>query len=372
VGRALHTPGPGGAGLVTAAEARLDDAGLLAVGNSGAISARTGVLAAPGATALVSGTSATGTMTYAIGVHHWVTNRGTVADGVYRGAAETAQTVPTAAAPGSGSRIDVIYVKQNDQTSTLTPDADSAVVYGVVNGAVGGGKPAIPVGAEELATAVVPAGVTRTDTGVTITQTARLTNLRGGIVPIRTAAELAGLPVYPTAQALELDTGRLRWHDGARWRYTGDFLVVDTATARTNLADAYDGLQVLQRSDRTLWTRTGASTWVPTRDDTGWQPLAITSPAVVGGDGANYRAIDGVCHFQVHATASGGFGSGFTVTTVPVGFRPTKVHWHTGLYFGSSTAPVEFKTNPDGTMRVGGGTPAAAAGLIVSGSFPIG
>lgn len=371
MGKALHTPGPGGTGLVTAAEARLDDAGLLAVGGSGAVSARTGVLIAPGATAVVSGTSATGTMTYAVAVHHWVTNRGTVADGVYRGAAETAQTVPTTAAPGSGSRTDVIWVKQNDQTSTLTPDADSNVVYGCTQGAVGGGKPSIPVGAEELATAVVPSGTTRTDTGVTITQTARLTNLRGGPVPIRTAAELAGLPTYPTAQALEIDTGRLRWHDGTRWRYTGDFLVVDTATARTNLADAYDGLQVFQRSDRSMWSRSG-TTWVPARDDTGWQPLAITSPAAVGGDGANYRAIDGVLHFQVHATASGGFGAGFTVTSVPAGLRPTRVHWHTGLYFGSSTAPVEFKTNTDGTMRVGAGTPASAAGLIVAGSFPIG
>lgn len=214
MGSALHTKGAGTAGVTGPDEARLDDGGLLAVGSGGLISTRTGVLYGPGSTALVAGTSSTAPMQYSVAAHHWVTNRGVVSDGVYRGAAETAKLVSTTAAPATGSRIDVVYVKQNDAGSTISPDATSAPVYDCVQGAPSSGTPTvptIPVGAEELARVTVAAGATRTDgAGVTIIQTARQTVARGARVPVRNASEQAALIAFVGLEVYRLDNGQVQ------------------------------------------------------------------------------------------------------------------------------------------------------------------
>lgn len=99
-----------------------------------------------------------------------------------------------AAAPAANSRIDVVYAKQNDSSSTVnTPDANDTPVIGVVQGTSSASpvKPAIPVGAVELATVQVPAGATATNSGgVVITQTAQFTAAPGGVVPFRTVSDL--------------------------------------------------------------------------------------------------------------------------------------------------------------------------------------
>jgi hypothetical protein len=260
VADALHTPGV----VVSAAEARLDDAGLIALQGPTALDIRTGVMVGPGATALVTGTGSTAPMQYAIAPHHWITSRGVNTDGVYRGANETTQLVDTTAAPGSGSRIDVIYEKQGDAASTISPDATTAPVYGVVQGAATTGtpvKPAIPVGAIELATGTVASGATATNgAGVTISNTARVTTTRGGLILCRTQAERLALTTYPTLQAIELDTLRRLWHDGTRWRYEGDRVTVADNTAR-NALTAYQGLAAYVQSTRSQWLHDG-TTWV--------------------------------------------------------------------------------------------------------------
>lgn len=205
VADALHTDGA----VVGAKEARIDDAGLIAC-QASSIDVRTGVLVAPGSTDLVTGTAATGTMTYAVAAHHWIGTRG-AANGPYRGALEAATEVPTAAAPGSNSRIDVIWSRMQDSTAGVpTPDATSGEEYGVTSGeaAVSPVKPAIPVGAIELATATVAAGATATNgAGVTITNTARQTVARGARVPVRDQAERDGLTVFKGLEVYRLDTG---------------------------------------------------------------------------------------------------------------------------------------------------------------------
>ena len=64
-----------------------------------------------------------------------------------------AQTVPTAAAPATGSRTDIIYVKQNFPST----DGNNAVVVGV--GA------SVPANAVEIGRMVIPAGATSTNQG---------------------------------------------------------------------------------------------------------------------------------------------------------------------------------------------------------------
>lgn len=213
---ALHTPGS----IVQAVEARLDDGGLLTPLGPGAMDIRTGVMAGPGSTAIVTGTSATGTMTVSIAPHHWVTSRGS-ASGPYRGAREAATTVNIAAAPATGSRIDVVYVKQQDSTSGVpSPDVTTAPLYGVLQGTAGSSptKPSLSsiAGAEELATVQVAAGATSTNgANVTITNTARQTVARGGIVPVL-AGDTGSGAYY--GQWRHHPTYGPQWWDGSKWR----------------------------------------------------------------------------------------------------------------------------------------------------------
>lgn len=203
---ALHTPG-----VVSAAEARLDDAGLIAVLGPTLLDVRTGVMNGPGASTLVTGTASTAPMQVSVAPHHWTTTRGS-ADGVYRGTMEAATLLTIGAAPGSGTRIDVVYEKQGDANSTITPDGATAPVYGVLAGVAGAGKPGpLPVGAIELATVSVSAGATATNgAGVVIANTARLSVARGARIPVRDAADRDAITAFKGLEVYRLDTGQVQ------------------------------------------------------------------------------------------------------------------------------------------------------------------
>jgi len=136
-------------------------------------------------------------------------------------------SVPIAAAPGANSRIDVIYAKQNDSSSTVTvPDANDLPVFGVLQGtpaAIPVRNPAgLPAGALEIGTIQIPSTATATNSsGVVITQSAQFTAAAGGIVPVRTASELSGLPLKDGLYADVLDTNALMRCDGAAWNAAG-------------------------------------------------------------------------------------------------------------------------------------------------------
>ncbi len=217
------------AGVVDARDARINDAVLVALASASPTDVRTGVLAGPGSLTLVKPTAAQAPMTVTIDPHHWFTSRG-AANGPYRGANETTRTVNIAAAPASNSRIDVVYVKMQDATAGVpSPDGISGELYGVVTGAVAVSplKPALPIGAEELATVTVAAGATATNgAGVTIANTARQTALRGAPLPVANPAERTALSdagaVWPGMLVHERSTGRdYTWAQTGGWRYTG-------------------------------------------------------------------------------------------------------------------------------------------------------
>lgn len=108
------------------------------------------------------------------------------------------------AAPGANSRIDVIYAKQNDSSATVTvPDANNIPMLSFVKGTAGAVpvKPTLPIGALELATVLIPADATATNSGgVVITQTAPFTASAGGVVPFRTKSDM---DLWTTAPALQ-------------------------------------------------------------------------------------------------------------------------------------------------------------------------
>jgi hypothetical protein len=184
-------------GVVSDEDHRLAMAGLIAPQTS-SLAVRTGVMLGPGTASIITGTSATGTMTVNVAAHHWVTSRA-AGDGVYLGAKESSTTVNIAAAPGSNSRIDLVYSKQNDSASTISPDASTGELYGVVTGTAAASptKPALPLGAIEVGTVTVAAGATNTlGAGVTISNTSALTVARGAPVPVRSQAERDALTTF--------------------------------------------------------------------------------------------------------------------------------------------------------------------------------
>lgn len=222
-----------GVGQTDQLDARHAIGGLLAVQGPTALDIRTGVLMAPGSTQLVSGTSRTGPkMSALINPHVLVGSRG-VANGPYLGPTlEAPLEVDVELAPASGSRIDVVYGRQRDMTSGIpSPDPTPGPQYAVLTGTWTTGVPQKPdlstiPGATELAVLTIAAGATSTNgSGVTITQTARQTVARGGILPVADAAERTALQnaggVYDGLVVKERATDRFYDWTGSGWQYIG-------------------------------------------------------------------------------------------------------------------------------------------------------
>lgn len=200
-------------------DARLALAGLVAP--DGDLAALPGVLSG----CVASGTSG---WTYSVSKGHYVVTRGE-SDGVVVGSIDGATSTNTvAAAPASGSRWDLIWVRQAD---TDSGDSDSAVTVGATSG-VSGGSPSkpygsVPAGALVVAEALVSAGATQTSSAsVVITQVARRTVARGGILPVTTTQRTAtvatpGTVVYDTTlNQLVPATSAGAWDEGAWQAWT--------------------------------------------------------------------------------------------------------------------------------------------------------
>lgn len=107
--------------------------------------------------------------------------------------------VPLAAAPSANSRIDVVFVKQQERRSPMSDDSDSPV-FGVAKGVAAATPvaPSVPAGALALAQVLIPAGVSNTaKSGVVITQTYIGAALKGDMLRVQTSAQrdaLTGVP----------------------------------------------------------------------------------------------------------------------------------------------------------------------------------
>lgn len=207
----------------TPLEARLAMAGTLAESSAGV--PRSGLLR-QSATNVVTGVG--GAMRYSVGPCTPVVNRD-VGEGVYVFSLTGSTTVDTTVSPASGSRYDLIWVKQNDVTKN---DPDNLPVLGVTQGAAAS-SPArpyasVPAGALVLAEALIPANVTGTTAaGVTITQLWLHTAARGAPIAVRSASErdsgnaspkALGLTAYDGLQVIRLDRySTLQRYGGGRW-----------------------------------------------------------------------------------------------------------------------------------------------------------
>lgn len=178
-------------------EARVALAGLLT--QNGDLGVTPGVLSG----GAVSGKTS---WAYSVAAGHFVTTR-SATDGAVLLATDGATDTPTvSAAPATGSRWDLIWIRHRDVENA---DPDSNAVLGVTSGSSSGtpSKPygSVPAGALVLAEAQVSAGAANTaDALVTITGVAPRVAARGGIIPVSsttqrdllTAAGSATNPLY--------------------------------------------------------------------------------------------------------------------------------------------------------------------------------
>lgn len=112
--------------------------------------------------------------------------------------------VPLSAAPSANSRIDVVYVKQNEARSPMS-DSSDVPMFGVAEGVAAATPvaPSVPAGALALAQVLLRAGVPNTAAaGVVITQTYIGAAMKGDMLQVQTSAQRDALTMVPEGTLL--------------------------------------------------------------------------------------------------------------------------------------------------------------------------
>lgn len=129
--------------------------------------------------------------------------------------------VPLKAAPSANSRIDVVYVKQNETRSPMS-DGSDVPTFGVVEGTASAVPvaPAAPAGALALAQVLLPAGVSNTSAaGVVITQTYIGAAMKGDMLRVQTSAQRDAMTMVPEGTLLHNVADNCDYvRKGDKWR----------------------------------------------------------------------------------------------------------------------------------------------------------
>jgi hypothetical protein len=220
--------------------------------------------------------------------------------------------VALSAAPSANSRIDVVYMKQNETRPPMS-DSSNLATFGVVRGVAAATPvaPAVPDGALALAQVRLPAGVSNTAAaGVVITQTYIGAAMKGDMLRVQTSAQRDALTGVPES---------------------------------TLLHNVADGCDYVRRDNA----------WMPYSGQT----IAIAMP-FFGEDFLNLRMSNGV----VYATGSGGPKASVNESnmydkkgteTVPIGWRPKNKTIIDGLNH-TDLPPFACVVTPSGEMRMFG------------------
>lgn len=160
-------------------------------------------------------------MSYDVRAFSIVTSRGATS-GAMKWANDATVNVVTTAAPGSNSRYDVVYAWHREYA---IDGSNSDPVIGVIQGTAAA-SPTVPAltsfpGAVELARILVPAGVTATNSGTTITQTAPFTATAGGVIPFRNSTERDAGSYIENQLGWLLDSHLLQSYSGSGWAAVG-------------------------------------------------------------------------------------------------------------------------------------------------------
>lgn len=228
--------------------------------------------------------------------------------------------VPLSAAPSANSRIDVVYVKQNESRPPMSDGSDVSM-FGVVKGtaAVTPVAPSVPAGALALAQVLLPAGVSNTATGgVVITQTYIGAALKGDMLRVHTSAQRDALTTVPEGTLLH------------------------------NVADNCD------------YVRTPSGKWAKTRDT-----IAVSIPFTTDKAQLSREWDTVIVSGSVHYTGSNQQNHAVANETIPAGWRP----------YGDNPAALSYGTigavnanwcnfvKPDGHITMLGNTNAVYSGV---------
>lgn len=322
VSKGLGTYGDG-AGVVTPTDHKLAHLGLVTKTGAGTNAVRAGLFY-DGVTTIVSGTA---NMSYDVAPFTAVSSRG-AASGAVLFANDGTVNVVTTAAPGTNSRIDVVYAWVRE--FSLDGGSTTAEI-GVIQG-TSAASPVAPSlaafpGAIELARITVPAGVTATNSGATITQVANFTTSDGAIIPVRNFANLPATAI-PGARARTIDTGLLYRYQSSAWELDPS----ETVGRVTSFTPTFGGVTV------------GNGT--------------LTGNYVVVGR----NLVIGTATFTLDSTSA---VTGSTTLTVPIG----EVQNLAGLPCGNVTFVDSGTTNYYGPLEVVGSTTLGTRVLNVAGTY---
>lgn len=176
---------------------------------------RAGVYPIFGTGPILSGTSDSGPMTVDVAPFLAGLDR----NGLVRVYHEGTDQVEISAAPGSGSRWSVVYVKQRESGAPMSDGADGPVLDKVESTvSLSAAEALVPAGAEKVGYLEVPAGVTTTDAGgVVIATTIPFTAPEGATVFVRNSVELEAWEPADGARAYQLDAGIPFTREGGEW-----------------------------------------------------------------------------------------------------------------------------------------------------------
>lgn len=196
--------------------------------------------------------------------------------------------VPLSAAPSTNSRIDVVYVKQ-DETRSPMSDGSDGPGFGVMQGAAAAVPvaPAVPDGALALAQVLVPAGVKNTAAaGVVITQTYIGAAVKGDMLRVQTSAQRDALTGVPDGTLLHNAADNCDYvRKGGKWRgwnmpwsdiHLGNHTVhmwasggtahIDMTTASVNLTGWGSEAAIARVTNPSFCPAVSENCFVPTRD----------------------------------------------------------------------------------------------------------
>jgi hypothetical protein len=222
----------------SALNARLAQGGFGADDGSGGLGVRNGVFY-DGQGNVVTGNTDTGTMSYSVRACQMMLYLlGTTASGVVLAVNDATFKATTTAAPGSNSRIDVIWARHHAVAADGGSDSDNVFQIGVTQGtaAASPSVPSIPTGAMALAQATVPSGTTSTN-ALTITQVHNWTTSHGSPIPVRNSTERGALTPFNGMSVYRIDNHVTETHNGTAWitpsavRYDGVAAGVNVGTS---------------------------------------------------------------------------------------------------------------------------------------------
>lgn len=318
--RGLHVQIDGSLNGVAPGDARLSQAAIVADDGASQLSARNGVFY-DGQGNVVATNTDTGTMSYTVRACQFALYLlGTAASGIVFPTNDASFKATTTAAPGSNSRIDIIYIRQHCLAADGGTDTDNIAEIKVAQGAASGSPiaPTLPTGAMELARATVPAGTTSTST-LTLSQTHLWTTTHGSAIPVRNATERNALTPSEGMRVRRLDLHSDETHNGTTWaaptsiRYDSTAATITVGTSLvpvTNwLTNAYNLGDISYAAGVFTINTPGIYRWEAT----------VVWPAAA----ATYRVTQGIMVNGSIVTPGEGtmnFASGFGVQVITSGF----------------------------------------------------